>query len=186
GSGPDEPPLHYFVMEYVPGQDLEEAVRANGRFAPDEACGLVYQVASALAEAHKHDLVHRDIKPSNIRVTPDGQAKLLDFGLVRHFHNRLTEQGAVLGTLDYISPEQARDASSVDIRADIYSLGGTLFWCLTGRLPFETGGNGIESVLRKYQQAVPPLHRYAPDVPPEMDAVMARMLAVKPDGRYAN
>src|SRR5205807_4245691 len=135
--------------------DLEDLIESNGPVPVDQACSLIYQVASALSEAHAHNLVHRDVKPSNIRVTPDGQAKLLDFGLVRHFHHRMTEQGAVMGTLDYLSPEQAHDASSVDIRADLYSLGGTLYWCLTGRLPFPASGNTIETLVRRFTQKPP-------------------------------
>ncbi len=118
GCGADEPSLHYFVMEYVPGQDLEEFIPANGALDPSHACGLAYQVASALREAHGQGLVHRDIKPSNIHVTPDGDAKLLDFGLVLHSENRMTEPGTVLGTFDYLAPEQAQDASAVDVRAE--------------------------------------------------------------------
>src|SRR4029079_7783464 len=82
------------------------------------------------------NLVHRDIKPSNILLTATDQAKLLDFGLVMHFRSRMTLPGSVLGTIDFMAPEQARDASSVDVRADIYSLGATFFWCLTGQPPF--------------------------------------------------
>src|SRR5262245_6408979 len=95
----DAPPLRYFVMELVAGQDLEEYVPAQGPLPVAEACNLIYQAAAALAEAHKHHLVHRDIKPSNLRVTPDGQVKLLDFGLARHGPSRLTEPGTLLGTL---------------------------------------------------------------------------------------
>src|SRR5207247_1937404 len=91
--------LHFFVMEYVPGQDLEEYVRQQGALTAAKACDLMHQVASALAEAHKHNLVHRDIKPSNIQVTPQGQAKLLDFGLARNFRGGMAEQGTLLGTL---------------------------------------------------------------------------------------
>ena len=98
------------VMEYVPGQDLEEYVHKHGPVSAAEACDLGHQVASALAEAHKHNLVHRDIKPSNVRLTPEGQAKLLDFGLARHLRNRMTEPGTLLGTMDYMAPEQASDA----------------------------------------------------------------------------
>ena len=122
-SGPDSPTLRYFVMEFVPGQDLEEYVNATGPISSAKACDIIHQIAAALAEAHKHNLVHRDIKPANIRLTPDGQAKLLDFGLARHFTNRMTEPGTVLGTLDFMAPEQTCDAGSVDIRADIYALG---------------------------------------------------------------
>jgi eukaryotic-like serine/threonine-protein kinase len=96
--------LHFFVMEYVPGQDLEHYIVSEGPLNPSKACDLMHQIASALAEAHKHNLVHRDIKPSNIQITPEGQAKLLDFGLARHYPTGLTEQGALLGTLDYRTP----------------------------------------------------------------------------------
>jgi response regulator RpfG family c-di-GMP phosphodiesterase/serine/threonine protein kinase len=184
GPTPSDPGLYFFVMEYVPGHDLEHLVAEQGPLPVHEAASLIYQVASALAEAHAHNLVHRDIKPSNIRVTTDGQAKLLDFGLVRHFHHRLTEQGTVLGTLDYLSPEQARDASSVDIRADIYSLGGTLFWCLTGRVPFPESGIAAETLVRRLSQKPPSLRVINPDLPAELDSVIQRMMACNPDDRY--
>src|SRR5262249_26975257 len=101
--------LHYFVMEYVPGTDLEDLIRANGPLTLAKTADLIYQIASALAEANKHKLVHRDIKPSNIQVTPEGQAKLLDFGLTRALDNdQMTEPGVLLGTLDFIAPEQVR------------------------------------------------------------------------------
>jgi serine/threonine protein kinase len=136
----ESPALCYYVMEFVQGQDLETLVSQQGPLPIGQACEIVYQVASALHEIHCHRLVHRDIKPSNIILTAEGKAKLLDFGLVRHLRHRVTEVGTVLGTIDYMAPEQASDASSVDIRADIYSLGGTLFWCLTGRQPFPSQG----------------------------------------------
>lgn len=184
GGGPDQPALYYFVMEYVPGSDLEDLIANQGPLPVPKACSLIYQVASALAQAHDHNLVHRDIKPSNIRVTPDGQAKLLDFGLVRHFHHRLTEEGTVLGTLDYISPEQARDASSVDIRADIYSLGATFFWCLTGHAPFPATGTVAENLIRRLTQKPPSLRIINPQMSAELDAVLQRMMACNPDERY--
>jgi response regulator RpfG family c-di-GMP phosphodiesterase len=176
--------LRYFVMEYVPGKDLEDHIRDHGPLVPAKACDLIHQIAGALAEVHKYDLVHRDIKPSNILVTSDDQAKLLDFGLARHFGHRMTEPGMALGTLDYISPEQARDASKVDIRADIYSLGGTLFWCLTGRIPFPPEGNVAEDLARRMTRPPPSVRSLKSDIPVELDAVVARMLAVNPDDRY--
>ena len=139
---------------------------ATGRWPPAQACDLIYQVASALAEAHKHDLVHRDIKPSNVRVTPEGQAKLLDFGLARHFRHRLTEPGTLLGTIDYMAPEQMQDASSVDIRADIYGLGGTLFWCLTGRTPFRAAGQLASGPGHRLTQPPPSVRVLRPESPP--------------------
>ncbi len=181
---PGAPSLCYFVMEYVPGQDLDRAVRAHGPFPPAQAAGLCYQAASALAEAHGRSLVHRDIKPSNVMVTQDGQVKVLDFGLVRQFGSRLTEPGTVLGTLEYLAPEQARDASAVDIRADIYGLGGTLFWCLTGWPPFPTQGSPLQALIQRMTQSAPSARTRNPQVPAALDAVLARMLACDPDNRY--
>jgi response regulator RpfG family c-di-GMP phosphodiesterase/serine/threonine protein kinase len=182
---PEGPVLRYFVMEYVPGPDLEEYVNRHGPLAPAHACSVIHQVAGALAETHRYDLVHRDIKPSNILVTPEGQAKLLDFGLARQYPGRLTQPGALLGTLDYMAPEQARDASSVDIRADLYALGGTLFWCLTGRLPFTDDGPVSERLVRRMTERPPAVRQYRPEVPRELDAVVARLLATDPADRFA-
>jgi response regulator RpfG family c-di-GMP phosphodiesterase len=146
----------------------------------------LHQVASALAETHKFQLVHRDIKPSNILLAGEDQAKLLDFGLMRDFDTRLTEPGAILGTIDYMAPEQAQDASQVDIRADLYGLGGTLYWCLTGRLPFPPEGSVMECLTRRLTQPPPSVREFAPEVPPALEAVVARLLATKPKDRYAD
>lgn len=186
GSDPDAPVLHYFVMDHVAGLDLEDYVKSRGPLAPTEACDLIHQTACALAEAHKHNLVHRDIKPSNIMVTSERQAKLLDFGLARHFGENLTEPGRVLGTIDYIAPEQAQDSSSVDIRADIYSLGGTLFWCLTGRRPFPREGTVMELLARRLTQSPPSVRHWQPNLPAGLDDVVSRMMAVDPQDRYPN
>jgi response regulator RpfG family c-di-GMP phosphodiesterase len=182
---PDAPVLHYLVMEYVPGEDLEYRVEHSGPLSMETACDLAHQVASALAEAQQHKLVHRDIKPSNVRVTPEGQAKLLDFGLTLHFRHRLTEPGSLVGTIEYMAPEQATDASTVDIRADIYGLGGTLFWCLTGHLPFSSQGNLVEDISRRLTQQPPSVRSRRPELPPELDAVLTRMMAVDPADRYS-
>lgn len=176
--------LHFFVMEYVPGQDLEDHVRQQGPLPAPKACDLMHQLASALAEAHKHNLVHRDIKPSNIQVTPEGQAKLLDFGLARNFRGGVTEPGTVLGTLDYMAPEQTKDAHSVDIRADLYGLGGVLYWCLTGHPPFAPKGNLIQDVAARAHQPPPSVCSQRHDVPIELDAVINRLMAIDPDDRY--
>jgi response regulator RpfG family c-di-GMP phosphodiesterase/serine/threonine protein kinase len=186
GPDPGDPGLRYFVMEYAPGQDLEAYVRQRGPLAPAKACDLIHQIACALAEVHKFNLVHRDIKPSNIRVTPEDQAKLLDFGLARHFRNRMTEPGMALGTIDYIAPEQARDAAAVDIRADIYGLGGTLYWCLTGQVPFPPEGTIAEDLIRRLNSPPPSVRRLRPEVSAELDNVVGRMMAVNPEDRFAN
>ena len=178
--------LRYLVMEYVPGEDLEEVVRRHGPMNAARACAIAYQMASALGETHKYGLVHRDIKPSNIMLTGEDQAKLLDFGLTRHFGHRMTVPGTILGTIDYMAPEQARDASTVDIRADIFGLGGTLYWCLTGRLPFPFDGNPVEALTRRLTSAPPSARAVVPDLPPELDAVVAKMMALRPDDRYAD
>jgi response regulator RpfG family c-di-GMP phosphodiesterase len=159
-----DPPLRYFVMEYVPGQDLAEYVAARGPLPAAEACALIHQAASALAEAHRRGLVHRGLKPSNLRVTPEGQAKLLDFGLTPP---RPAGPAACPIGLGCTAPELAHDVG--DVRADLYSLGGVLFWCLTGRPP----------------QAPPSLRACLPEGPAELDAVVARMMAPDPAERYA-
>ncbi len=183
-SFPDCPTLRYFVMEYVPGQDLEEYTQSHGPLPPAKACDVIHQIAAALAEAHKHNLVHRDIKPSNIRLTPQGQAKLLDFGLARHFTYRMTEPGTVLDTLDFMAPEQISDAGSVDIRADIYALGGTLFWCLTGTTPFTPKRNIVQQLAYRQTQPAPSVRTWRPQIPADLDAVVSRMMALCPDERY--
>jgi response regulator RpfG family c-di-GMP phosphodiesterase len=184
GPDPHSAGVRYFVMEYVPGSDLENYVQERGPLPIPKACDLIHQVASALAEVHSLHLVHRDIKPSNVLITPEEQAKLLDFGLARHFSQRMTEPGMALGTIDYIAPEQAHDATTVDIRADIYSLGGTLFWCLTGRIPFPPQGNVAEDLARRMTQVPPSVRSLRPEIPAELDAVVAKMMAVRPDERY--
>ncbi|HEV3202900.1 MAG TPA: HD domain-containing phosphohydrolase, partial [Gemmataceae bacterium] len=176
--------LRYFVMEYVPGMDLDEYVQTQGPLSLRQACDIIYQVAGALGEAHKHNLVHRDIKPSNIRLTPRGQAKLLDFGLARHLPSRMTDPGTLLGSLDYISPEQASDAGTVDIRTDIYGLGGTMFWCLTGRPPFVCQEGILQQVACRLTQQPPSVRSLRPDLPTRVEDILIRMLATKPEDRY--
>jgi response regulator RpfG family c-di-GMP phosphodiesterase len=177
--------LHFFVMEYIPGQDLEQLVRTNGALSVPKACDLMHQVASALAEAHKHGLVHRDIKPSNIQVTPEGQAKLLDFGLARHFRTGMTEPGTLLGTLDFMAPEQVQDASTVDIRGDLYALGGVLYWCLTGQTPFLSSGNVVQDLAARLNQPPPSLCAKRQEVPSDLEVVLKKLMALRPEDRYA-
>src|SRR5207237_3355440 len=114
-----------------------------------EACEGIRQAASGLQHAFEHGLVHRDIKPSNLLLTPQKQVKILDFGLARLGRRRHTEAHTMLGSVDYMPPEQARDARSVDIRADIYGLGGTLYWLLTGHKPFPGDRPIIQDLLAR-------------------------------------
>lgn len=181
---PNLPVLHYLVMEYVPGRDLEQLVEMDGPLEPAIACEYIHQIASALSEASTHNLVHRDIKPSNILVTEKGVAKLLDFGLAQNFQNQLTEPGSLLGTVDYMAPEQARDPRNVDIRADIYGLGGTLYWCLTGKTPFVAQGSVAEQLNRRLTEPSPSLREKRPEISSDLDAVVRRMMAPKVDDRF--
>jgi len=182
---PDGPTLHYFVMEYVAGQNLETMVLQHGALEPHRACHAIHQIADALREAHQQNLIHRDIKPSNVIVTPLSQAKLLDFGLAMSpVSLRVTEPGTLLGTLGYIAPEQMQDASNVDGRADIFSLGCTLFWALTGRDPFPSNGNLGQDINRRLNQGPPSIRTTNPELPPQLDAVVSRMMALQPEHRY--
>src|SRR5262245_2626442 len=181
---PNLPVLHYMVMEYVPGQNLEQLVDADGPLEPAKACEFIHQIACALSEAHSHNLVHRDMKPSNILVAESGMAKLLDFGLAQNFQNQLTEPGSLLGTVDYMAPEQAHDPRNVDIRADIFGLGGTLYWCLTGCNPFSSTGTVAEQLKRRLNEPPPSVREKRPDVSPDLDAVITRMLAIRADDRF--
>jgi len=181
---PNGASYRYIVMEHVCGKDLEEFVISTGPLPVGRACGLIYQIASALMETAKYKLVHRDIKPSNIMVTPEEQAKLLDFGLSMHFDRRQTTPGTVLGTIDFMAPEQARDASTVDIRADIYGLGGTLFYALTGRLPFGQVGSPAECLARRLTSKPPSLSAYLPDCPEDLERFVAKMMALDPADRF--
>lgn len=177
-AGPDQPAIPYFVMELVPGVDLERAASA----APlpiGFACQIAHQVADALIEAHRLGLIHRDIKPSNVLVTADRQVKLLDFGLARlPGEERITRTGAQLGTIGYMAPEQSRNAHSVDGRADVFGLGATLFYALTGQAPFAD--------LMAAFGPPPSARALRRDVPAGLDAVLARMMAADPVQRYGN
>ncbi|OAI52920.1 hypothetical protein AYO44_04530 [Planctomycetaceae bacterium SCGC AG-212-F19] len=182
---PQQPKLYYYAMEHVAGQDLELLVKRNGPLPAARACELACYVASALAEAHRHNLVHRNIEPANILVTDDGKVKLLDFGLARQFSGRMTEPGTLLGSLDYMPPEQAADASGVDIRADIYGLGATLFWCLIGQAPYAFLGPKARDLSVRLTMPPQGPKTVRADIAAELDAVVIKMLALKPEQRYA-
>lgn len=184
GADRREPDLYYFVMEHLAGKDLELFVREKP-LAVSEACALIYQAASALDEAHRHQLVHRDIKPSNIFITQDGVAKLLDFGLMRHLgYASLTSSRSLIAALDYVAPEQTHLDAPLDIRADIFSLGATLFYALTRRSPFEDDGTLSVMIKRRQTQRPARAAAFRDDVPEALDAVLTRMMELNPDDRY--
>jgi len=180
---------HYLAMEFVDGINLHEYIEQKGRLDPNEARKITIQAAKALALAHEEGIVHRDIKPSNFLLTQkDGKpfVKLTDFGLALSLDNsdfRVTQSGTTVGTVDYISPEQARNSRNADIRSDIYSLGCTLFHMLTGQPPFAQGD--LTERLLKHVEAPPPdVKTFNPDIPDGLTIVLKRMLSKKPEDRY--
>src|SRR5262249_53848635 len=151
--------MHFLAMEYVEGTDLHNYIQQKGHLEPEEARKIAIQATKALALAHRHGIIHRDIKPSNFLMTvQDGRyiVKLTDFGLARIAEDQdfnLTRSGTTIGTVDYISPEQARNSRAADIRSDIYSLGCTVYHMLTGRPPFFEGD--LTERLLKHVEAEP-------------------------------
>jgi eukaryotic-like serine/threonine-protein kinase len=182
--GPTPVYRDYFVMELIVGQDLYHLVREKGPLTPQRACDLFRQVAEALSEAHRHCLIHRDIKPSNIIVTPDWQAKVLDFGLARVPSRNVTEPGTLLGTIGFMAPEQARDPHTVDGRADLFSLGASMYWALTGREPFPETGNTLKDLQVRMTTAAVPVRQIRPEVPLEISELIERLMDLDPDKRY--
>jgi response regulator RpfG family c-di-GMP phosphodiesterase len=183
--GPDLPALHYLVMEYVAGGDLERHGNENGPLSIAQACDWVRQAACGLQEAHDHHLIHRDVKPSNLLLTPDGRVKVVDFGLARQFTSNLTEPNSLLGSIEFMSPEQSRDPTAVSAQADIYGLGATLFWLLTGELPYPPKRT-IAEALRALQHERPRrLRTLRPEAPPELESLIDRMLDRDPSQRPA-
>jgi response regulator RpfG family c-di-GMP phosphodiesterase len=181
--GPRMPPLLYLVMELIPGGDLEEYVRNQGPVDIPQACEWIRQAACGLQEAHDHHLIHRDVKPSNLLLTGQKQVKVMDFGLVRQFSSRLTCPGDLLGTLDFMAPEQCSDPSLVDARADIYGLGATLFYLLSGEPPYAPARTLAEGT-RAIQTGKPRrLRSLRPKAPSELDTFIDRMLCVDPAKR---
>ena len=178
---------HFIVFEYIEGINLRDLVNAAGPFDPRRTIEVVTQIADALSHAAARDVVHRDIKPSNVIVTPTGRARLVDMGLARLHHmagdQDLTVSGMTLGTFDYISPEQARDPRLADVRSDLYSLGCTAFFLLTGRPPFAEG-TMVQKLLKHQQDPPPAIESFRGDVPRRLVAVLARLMAKRPEDRY--
>ena len=180
--------LYYIVMDCVSGGDLRQALAFAGRFAPDRAVEVVLQVASALDAAQEYHVVHRDIKPENIMILPDGTVKLVDLGIAKADGLRdslCTEAESVFGTPAYVAPEQALDASAVDVRADIYSLGVVLFEMIAGRVPYE-GPNAPQILVQTLSSdPFPDIRDMNPDVPPALAIVIRRMCVKECDRRIA-
>ncbi|MEO2088727.1 MAG: protein kinase [Gemmataceae bacterium] len=184
GGGHENDGTDYFVMEFVPGYDLDNLIRTQGPLPVQRAAEIFRQIADALAEAHRHGLVHRDLKPSNILVTPEFQAKLLDFGLALNPRHALTEPGTLLGTVGYMAPEQARDPHAVDGRADLFSLGAAMYWTLTGREPYPESGNPLSDLTRRLTTAPPDIRLARPELPVDLAEILSQLLQVDPDKRF--
>lgn len=183
---PGQPVRDYYAMELIQGDDLKEAIHQRGPFTPKQVCQMFRQVADALAEAHRLGLVHRDIKPSNILITPDLQAKVLDFGLALQPHQRMTEPGTVLGTVGYMAPEQIQHAHLVDARADLFGLGATMYWALTGHDPFPETGNMLVDLAYRMKAPAADVRKVRPEVPVELAELIAKLTDPDPDKRFAS
>ncbi len=193
--------IHFLVMEYVDGVDLARYVGERGRLPFEHVIDLIQQAARGLAYAHGRGVVHRDIKPANLMLDARGTLRILDLGLARAdgpalaenhaaggtsgARTDLTQAGWVVGTVDYMAPEQAADAKDADPRSDIYSLGCTLFFLLTARPPY-AGQTSTERLQAHRHGPVPALRAARPDVPDELDRVFRRMVAKNPAERYAS
>ena len=180
----------YMVMEFIEGTDLSQLVKKQGPLPVWQAADFARQAALGLQHAVERDVIHRDIKPGNLLITSDPVpvVKILDFGLARFESNRgnqarLTQYGAVLGTIDYIAPEQAENAQVADVRADIYSLGCTLYFLLTGRPPFP-GTTIVEKISARLSGDALDVRSYRPDVPAGLNGVLRRMMARALTDRY--
>ncbi len=185
--------VHYLVMEYIEGLDLSRIARAVGRLTIADACEIGAAMALGLDHAHSAGVVHRDIKPSNVMLSITGQVKLLDFGLAQttwwdEASAELTTVGQLMGTIDYMAPEQAERADSVDYRADLYALGATLFRLLCGRAPHAASPNMSPLArLKLLATSTPPaLRTLRPDAPTELERLIGQLLSREPDARPAS
>src|SRR5205807_1761430 len=174
----------YLVMEFVDGDSLGKKLERDGKMAERDAIILIAQVAQGLHRAHKERLIHRDVKPDNILVTRDGTAKIADLGLVKEVENdlNLTKTGRGLGTPHYMAPEQFRNAKTVDIRGDVYSLGATLYALVTGSIPF-ANSNPLDCWMKKIRNEFPSPKELNPALTDRVDWAIRRAMSAEPGQR---
>src|SRR4051812_4994294 len=173
---------YYIAMEFLDGRTLKELVVGRGPAPVKVAVEYARQILSALRFAHRHGIVHRDIKPHNVLVDREGRVKVTDFGIARAGTSQMTEAGSIVGTAQYLSPEQAR-GTEVDQRSDLYSLGVVLYELLTGQTPFD-GDTPVEIAMKHLSAAPRPPSQIRHDVPHDLDTVVTRALAKDPAARY--
>jgi len=183
----------FMVMEYIKGDDLEEILRKKGQLSVSEVVDYILQAAKGLKYAHDQGVIHRDIKPGNILVDSSGNVKIVDMGLAKiemkgpeEELSRLTADLSVMGTIDYMSPEQAESTKDVDSRADIYSLGATLYYILIGEVLYPEKKTIVQKILSHREMPIPSLCMNRSDVPPSLDIIFTKMVAKKVEDRYAS
>src|SRR5215212_9503370 len=174
---------YYIAMEFLDGRTLKELLVRNGPTPVPIAIDYARQILGALAFAHRNGIVHRDIKPHNVLVGPDGRLKVTDFGIARSGASQMTEVGSIIGTAQYLSPEQARGAA-VDDRSDLYSTGIVLYEMLTGQVPFN-GTTALEIAMKHLSTIPEPPSKLRPEIPHDLDLVVLRALAKAAGDRYA-
>ncbi|MGB2873917.1 MAG: Stk1 family PASTA domain-containing Ser/Thr kinase [Gaiellaceae bacterium] len=174
---------YYIAMEYLDGRSLKELIVGRGPAPIKVAVDYARHVLAALGFAHRHGIVHRDIKPHNVLVGPEGRLKVTDFGIARSGASQMTEVGSIIGTAQYLSPEQAR-GSPVDQTSDLYSVGVVLYELLTGQVPF-TGDTPLEIAMKHLSEVPKPPSELRPEVPHDLDLVVLRALAKDPADRYS-
>ncbi|MEW4564145.1 serine/threonine-protein kinase [Bremerella sp. JC770] len=186
----NEDNTHYIVMEYVPGADLQQVVRESGPVPFEAAADYIAQAADGLQHAHDKGVVHRDVKPANLLLDDKGVVKILDMGLARIKQDdntslTIAHEENVLGTADYLAPEQAVNSHKVDHRADIYSLGCSLYYLLAGHPPFPEGS--LAQRIAKHQSVMPdPVKKSRPNCPPSLQRICEKMIAKQPEDRFTN